>query len=70
MSFGGLAETKIVLSTRPVDVLTLDDGLFAALEAVADLAIGLCWPAALPIPDLTHYLLVYHHIVLVRPGLP
>jgi hypothetical protein len=42
MSFGGLGETKTVLSTRPVNVLDLGDGLFAALEAVAGLAIGLC----------------------------
>jgi hypothetical protein len=70
MGFGGLGKTKTVLSTRPVNVLDLGDGRFAALEAVAGLAIGLCRPATVPIPDLAYFLLVYHHIVLVRPGLP
>jgi hypothetical protein len=70
MSFGGLGKAKTVLSAQPVNVLHLGDGGFAALEAVASLAIGLCRPATVPIPDLTYYLLVYHHIVLVRLGLP
>jgi hypothetical protein len=42
MGFGGLGKTKTVLSTRPVNVLDLGDGRFAALEAMAGLAIGLC----------------------------
>jgi hypothetical protein len=40
--FGGLGETKTVLSTRPVNVLDPDGGRFATFEAMVGLDIGLC----------------------------